>query len=212
MPAIMNEINRLTIAIYDDIYSIDDLLQAWRFRQYDPAYYLLHNPTFQRDTIDLQFDVQKELKAYSRACRLFYQYHYEQLVKSKYNQYMNVTLRPGLFTAEEFRQIQNLVLHHLAKKNIALEVPITSNLCISFYRNLNEHHIGRWIKGSSDHNLLIPAVVMGTDDPGIFMTNIYIEYARLMTYLENKGYSINERIEKVLQLNRISTFYRFSNT
>ena len=119
---------------------------------------------------------------------------------------------PGLFTAEEFRQIQNLVLHHLAKKNIALEVPITSNLCISFYRNLNEHHIGRWIKGSSDHNLLIPAVVMGTDDPGIFMTNIYIEYARLMTYLENKGYSINERIEKVLQLNRISTFYRFSNT
>ena len=66
--------------------------------------------------------------------------------------------------------------------------------------------------GSSDHNLLIPAVVMGTDDPGIFMTNIYIEYARLMTYLENKGYSINERIEKVLQLNRISTFYSFSNT
>ena len=50
---------------------------------------------------------------------------------------------------------------------------------------------------------------MGTDDPGIFMTNIYIEYARLMTYLENKGYNITERIEKVLQINRISNYYRF---
>lgn len=212
MPAIINEINRLTIAIYDGIYSIDDLLQAWRFRQYDPAYYLLHSPTYQRDTIDMQICIRKELKAYPRACHLFHLYHYEQAVKNRYNQYMKIALHPGLFTAEEFRQIQNLVLHHLAQKNIALEVPITSNLCISFYRNLNEHHIGRWIKGCSDHNLLIPAVVMGTDDPGIFMTNIYIEYARLMTYLENKGYSINERIEKVLQLNRISTFYRFSNT
>ncbi len=212
MPSIMNEINRLTIAIYGRAYSIDDLFQAWEFRKYDPAYYLLHTQTYQRDIMDMEEKVLKELKAYPRARQLFRLYHYSQTAKNWYNQYMNVTLRPGLLTAEEFRQIQNLVLHHLAKKNIALEVPITSNLCISFYRNLNEHHIGRWIKGSSDHNLLIPAVVMGTDDPGIFMTNIYIEYARLMTYLENKGYSINERIEKVLQLNRISTFYSFSNT
>lgn len=212
MPAIMNEIDRLTKAIYSETYSIDDLFQAWKFRKYDPDYYLFHVQTYQRDTLDVQVNVLKELKAYHCACQLFQKYHYDQAVKTQYNQYMEIHLRQSILNAEEFRQIQNLVLNHLAKKNIALEVPITSNLCISFYRNLNEHHIGRWIKGRSEHNLLIPAIVMGTDDPGIFMTNIYIEYARLMTYLETKGYNITERIEKVLQLNRMGIYYRFLDT
>lgn len=212
MPAIMHEINRLTITIYGRIYSMNDLLRAWKFRKYDPAYYLFHTQTYQRDTLDVRVSVLKEMAAYPRARQLFRLYHYSQAAKTHYNQYISISLRDNIFNAEELRQIQNLVLNSLAKKNIALEVPITSNLCISFYRNLNEHHIGRWIKGRSEHNLLIPAIVMGTDDPGIFMTNIYIEYARLMTYLENKGYNINERIEKVLQINRISNYYRFLDT
>ena len=212
MPAIINEINRLTTTIYGRTYSIDDLLQAWKFRKYDPAYYLFHTQTYQRDTLDVRVSALMEMAAYPRARQLFRLYHYSQAAKTYYNQYISISLRDNIFNAEELRQIQNLVLDSLAKKNIALEVPITSNLCISFYRNLNEHHIGRWIKGSSEHNLLIPAIVMGTDDPGIFMTNIYIEYARLMTYLKNKGYNITERIEKVLQLNRISNYYRFLDT
>ena len=84
--------------------------------------------------MDVQFEVRAQLKEHPRACKLFHCYHYRQDVKDRYNQYINVHLRPGLFTAEELRQIQNLILDYLAKKNIALEVPITSNLCISFYR------------------------------------------------------------------------------
>ena len=209
IPAIMNEINRHTMSIYGKIFNIEDHLVAWRFRKYNPAYYIRHAYTAQRDTMEVEMDIKKELKVHPDAKELFNLYHYDITIREKYDKHINIPIQNGFFTADELWQIQNLVLHHLAKKNIALEVPITSNLCVSFYRNLNEHHIGRWIKGCSEHNLLIPAIVMGTDDPGIFMTNIYIEYARVMTYLENKGYSINERIEKIIQLNRMSKYYRF---
>ena len=47
------------------------------------------------------------------------------------------------------------------------------------------------------------------DDPGIFMTNIFIEYARIMKYLEEKGYNITERMHKIEELSQISQYYRF---
>ena len=119
-------------------------------------------------------------------------------------------MRNGLFTMKELVLIQNLLLHQIAIKNIALEVPISSNLCISFYRRLSEHHIGRWLEGHSFGNLLIPPIVLGSDDPGIFMTNIYIEYARLMNYLEQKGYNFVERINMIQEINRNSKYYAFS--
>lgn len=210
LPYIIDEINRLCSSIYCVTCNIDDLIKAWDFRKYDPSYYIQNTKTTQIDTIDVQYKVKKEIEINYKAKEIYTLYHFDQSSKEQYNKFIKVPLQKGLFTIEELEQIQNLVLHHIAKKNIVLEVPITSNLCISFYRSLDEHHIGRWMKGCSDRNLLIPAIVLGTDDPGIFMTNIYIEYARLMTYLEEKGYNITDRIEKVLQLNRISRFYSFS--
>ena len=210
LPSIIAEINRYSSAIYYAYLNIDDLIKAWFFRKYNPSYYLKKIKTTQKDTSDVQSKVKNELKNNYIAKEIYTSYHFNKKSKDEYNKLIEVPLKKGLFTVEELRQIQNLVLHHIAKKNIVLEVPITSNLCISFYKSLEEHHIGRWIKGSSDGNLLVPAIVLGSDDPGIFMTNIYIEYARLMTYLEEKGYNINDRTEKVLQLNRMSRFYRFS--
>lgn len=210
LPSIMGEINRYCSAIYDKQYSIDDLIKAWNFRQYDPLCYIYNTKTIQIDSIDVQHKVINEFENNPKAKAIYTLYHFDKKSKKEYNEYTIVNLQNDLFTIEELRQLQNLVLHHIAKKNIVLEVPITSNLCVSFYKTLEEHHIGRWMKGCSDKNLLIPAIVLGTDDPGIFMTNIYIEYARLMTYLENKGYNINDRIEMILQLNRMSRFYRFS--
>lgn len=209
-PYIMHEINRMCHSIYGNYYNIDDLTKAWYYRKYEPSFYIHNTRTSQIDSREIQEIVKKDMEKNLNAKHIFKLYHFDYDSKKQYNEYERVNLQVGLFTIDELRQIQNLVLHHIAKKNIVLEVPITSNLCISFYKSLDEHHIGRWIKGSSDGNLLIPAIVLGTDDPGIFMTNIYIEYARLMTYLEDKGYNINDRIEKVLQLNRMSRFYRFS--
>lgn len=207
LPLISDEIYKLSKEIYSEAYSIDELYQGWSYRKYNPAFYLKKEYAYIKDTLDEQLKIKIDMQQHQSGTHLFELYHYDKTVKKQYQELM--LLHNNLFTAKELYQIQNLVLDHIAKKGIALEVPISSNLCISFYQNLDEHHIGRWIKGSSDYNLLVPAIVLGTDDPGIFMTNIYIEYARLMTYFEHKGYNISDRIEKILHLNRISNYFSF---
>lgn len=57
--------------------------------------------------------------------------------------------------------------------------------------------------------MLMPPVVVGSDDPGIFMTNIYIEYARIATYLEFDGYGYVERKRILEDLIRNGEYYKF---
>ena len=58
-------------------------------------------------------------------------------------------------------------------------------------------------------NLLLPSVVLGTDDPGIFLTNIFNEYARVYCYLLDKGYSPAESMDMIKRLHENSLIYKF---
>lgn len=75
-----------------------------------------------------------------------------------------------------YRKMQERLLEIVCQKQIALEVLPTSNLRISYYKNYAEHHIYRWLKEDAINR---PTVVMGSDDPGIFATNIFNEYAHV---------------------------------
>lgn len=210
LPTIHNEIEELTFEIYGKVLGIDILYKCWQCRKYEPDVYLKDKTVYPQDSIEEQKDI-LELLSNELVRENYFKYHYDIKIKKKYCKLRRVSLQDGLFTMKELVMIQNLLLHQIAVNNIALEVPISSNLCISFYRKLGEHHIGRWLEGhSSDGNLLIPPVVIGSDDPGIFMTNIYIEYARLMNYLEQKGYNFVERINKIQEINRNSKYYTFT--
>lgn len=68
-------------------------------------------------------------------------------------------------------------------KHIALEVLPTSNVRISYYRRYSEHHIHRWLKPDAASR---PSVVIGSDDLGIFSTNIFNEYAHVFISAHNK--------------------------
>ena len=48
---------------------------------------------------------------------------------------ISVSIDKGIFSVEDFIHIQDLVLYKLARKGIALESPITSNLNIVFTKN-----------------------------------------------------------------------------
>ena len=209
LPTIHNEIEELTLEIYGKVLGIDIMYKWWLCRKYEPDVYLKGKNVYPKDSVEEQEYI-KELLSNDLVKDNYYSYHYDDGIKKKYCKLRRVLLRNGLFTMKELVLIQNLLLHQIAIKNIALEVPISSNLCISFYRRLSEHHIGRWLEGHSFGNLLIPPIVLGSDDPGIFMTNIYIEYARLMNYLEQKGYNFVERINMIQEINRNSKYYAFS--
>lgn len=204
-----DEIEDLAFKIYQKPTSITVLLDSWKCRMYDPRRYLLNDRTAEKDEQQKECVCRRLLSDY-HVKDLYFQYHFNSLTKKRYNNMISVSIDKGIFSVEDFIHIQDLVLYKLARKGIALESPITSNLNISFYKELKEHHLERWLKGhSADGKIPMPAVVIGSDDLGIFMTNIFIEYARIMKYLEEKGYNITERMHKIEELSQISQYYRF---
>lgn len=144
---------------------------------------------------------------------LWYKYHYDTESKIQYESYYDVLIKKGIFTVENLRHIQSLILDKIAHRGIALEVLLTSNKAISFYRESGEHHLERLIVNNEtdDDGCMLPPVVIGSDDPGIFMTNIYIEYARIATYLENKSYSYTERMHILRDLIANGEYYKFGD-
>ena len=209
LPKLHNQIEDLHKEIYGTFNSIKEMTDAWAFRKYDGD--ILRNYTH----ID-KFDfaemgkVNKIFKDNAAAKRLYRKYHFDMKVKNEYNKLCEVDIEKGLFTAENLYHIQKLVLNKIAKRGVALEVLLTSNTAISFYRECNEHHLRNWIGDDIDDNgMLVPPVVVGSDDPGIFMTNIYIEHARIATYLEYNGYGYMERKRILENLIRNGEYFKF---
>lgn len=107
--------------------------------------------------------------------------------------------------------LQQYVLKHLAHKGIIIETLPSSNLRIACYENPMQHHIKRWLDNETSDECL-PSIVVGSDDPGIFMTNIYNEYARILLQLSESDISSDTRIRKIQQLcNNSEMFNFFSN-
>lgn len=66
------------------------------------------------------------------------------------------------------------VMRQLAEARMPLEVCLGSNLALGLYRSIVEHPIGRLADAGC-------VLVLGTDDPGFFNTNVAREYALAQT-------------------------------
>ena len=84
-----------------------------------------------------------------------------------------------------------------------LDDTITDNV----YEKYKEHHLLRWL-GLTNKLDPLPNVVVGSDDTGIFATNIQNEYLHIYQALRNK-LSKKEAIEKIKYLNSTSKAYTF---
>lgn len=209
LPKLHNQIMDLHKEIYGTFNSIKEMTDAWGFRKYDGDILRDYTHIDKFDFAEME-KVTKMFKDNTAAKRLYRKYHFDPRVKEEYNKLCDVDIEKGLFTAENLYHIQKLVLNKIAKKGVALEVLLTSNTAISFYRECNEHHLEKWLGDDLDEEgMLTPPIVVGSDDPGIFMTNIYIEYARIATYLEQKGYSYMERMHILEDLIKNGEYFKF---
>ncbi len=82
----------------------------------------------------------------------------------------------NILPCDIYRKLQEKLLEIICHRQIALEILPTSNLRISYYKDYAEHHVYRWLKEGAINR---PAVIMGSDDPGIFSTNTFNEYAHV---------------------------------
>lgn len=113
------------------------------------------------------------------------------------------------FSVEELLRIQQLAMQMLTEKGIVVETLPTSNLRISQYKEMGQHHSLRWLgvgKHPGDSELL---VVLGTDDPGVFNTCIKAEFYHLFSSLCKRGLSRQEALEKLIRVNECGNRYAF---
>ena len=219
-----SEINELSYRIYGESYPPYLLSVAWKLRKYNPFLYLEKDYSL-KTVIDIVDNEEKEEEI--RKCfeqkdikNIMRGYHtpmerddinnmYSVNSRKQYDEVITKNIR-SLLSVEQIEMLQTIMLEYLSKKGVVIEALPTSNMRISYYKKWEEYHLEPWLDCSPDNGLK-PSVVLGTDDPGIFMTNIYNEYACAYLHLEKKGHSPTSRIRKLRDIHTSSTIYKFDD-
>lgn len=187
-------------------YSMHQIIQAWKCRKYDPfIVFRWREPSLFED-----FEC-KELKEYEKIdkdARTLYEAYHEGYNIAKYNKMIQIEPLK-IFDVNKLRLLQNMMINFLNEHNIAIETLPTSNVRISYYKDYSEHHLTRWL-GLSNVDDPKPNVVVGSDDTGIFMTNLRNEYAHAFQMI-NKKLNTEEALQKIEFLNKNSKAYTFYN-
>lgn len=125
-----------------------------------------------------------------RQSELYDKYHSIKSYK-EYNKLISIDI--GEISDDVMNYLQNTVLALLKSKQIAIESMITSNTRISFYTNFKEHHILSWLQNPN-----APDVVLASDNPGIFNTNLYLEFFILNQLLNDTSFDQKAIINQFL--------------
>ena len=123
-----------------------------------------------------------------------------------------ISVLAGFLKEAELLAFQQAVQHQLVEKGVIIETLPTSNVRISHYQHIRQHHSLRWMgipghKVEGDAALLVS---LGSDDPGIFATDMRSEFYHLYAVLRNEqGMSDVDALQAVATLNERGRIYRF---
>lgn len=111
---------------------------------------------------------------------------------------------------QDLTTMQDLVLGTLNAAGVVIEALPTSNVRIAAYRGLTEHHLFRWLGIASNDLVNRPTVCVGSDDTGIFATNLLNEHAAIYDVLTGHfSRPASEAIEIISRLNANGFAFRF---
>lgn len=143
--------------------------------------------------------------------RLYERWRNDPDVRKRQNELIEI--EADFLDKGHLQQLQQEIQHKLAKKGIAVEALLTSNLRISQYEDVGQHHILRWLKvgehaipGDADLN-----VCLGSDDPGIFVTDIKNEYYHLFNILVKETDSTDKAMSYIRRIHDTGRIYSFSS-
>lgn len=194
LPSIANRIETLCFYVYDKYYPIALLIEAWKKRHMDPEKILTES-------------LKQPSPKMNPAEQLFLIYHRQETVK-KYNEIMDVGTEE-LLDCTQLTKLQWLVLKFLHEHEIVIETLPTSNVIIGHHHSFETYHLYNWYQWKkAGHSM--PPIVVGSDDAGIFATNIYNEYSNIycqMHYL--KKMNLSDIIDFIRELDYNSRLYKF---
>lgn len=208
LPFVVEKINSLAVSIYGDYYSVSELVQAWKARLICP----FHLEVLSSGHESAMYVVdEEELKSASvlsdRIKKLLLEYNSRECRRRR-NDIIEVDV-PDILNIDQMHVLQLLVLRIMHEKEIVIETLPTSNVRISSHLSMDTYQLWNWIKWE-DEGHSIPPIVLGTDDPGIFCTNIYNEYANLYCNLTSRCKMTHvDAMKYVEKLYRNSVVYQF---
>lgn len=212
---IENKINCLYYKIYNKSFPLQVLINSWLYRKYCPMMMfatgendLECSATFDQqewadikalNIVNTQSDVLEVLKMYHS---IQYQQEYDKIIEVSITEFFNI---------EDIEILQRMMLEILHKKEIVIETLPTSNIRIGIHHDFSTYHLWNWIKWQKE-GYSIPPIVIGTDDAGIFSTNIYNEFANIYCHLTSQCKMTHSDVMKIIErLDKNGQIYKFDN-
>ena len=177
-----NEIIRLFREIYNQQPTLSEIINSYFLRKLDPEVVLRFDISSiaSMDFEEMNFEKIvgfRPLDSEIELFRLYHSYHcYEE-----YNR--EIEIETDFFDKKILKEFQEIILKELNSKQIAIETMPTSNLRISFYESYKDHHIFRWLEKVKNK----PDLVICSDDPGIFATNLRNEYLHVKRFIKDRN-------------------------
>jgi adenosine deaminase len=210
---IETKIRELCLNIYSDTYQIEDLQEAWRFRGLRPSIIadVLVNAMGPLEHVGiLASEFQLTKKVDKRILKLLQIQTSDQQVLQQNEIEIEIDL--SYIGFDILLEAQQYTQAYVAKQKVVIETLPTSNVRISHYKCIEQHHVFRWLQIpektiAGDSKMLL---ALGSDDPGIFATDMRNEFYHLFTVLTKKfKYSARDALGLVASINENGRIYRF---
>jgi len=210
----------LSKKVYEENLTAQQLIDAWLLRSCCPSHGLKRTiadaaaGNFNFDKQEWQYVLDHPVlfgshpKENNDAWKIYAAYH-EKNVRKRYD-LVHATNTTKVLSLAQLSILQLEMLKIMSNKKIIIETLPTSNVRIGFHKNYSTYHLANWIRWRQDgHD--IPPIIIGTDDAGIFATNIYNEYANIYSLLKfGKRISEVDVITELTELNNNSINFRFT--
>lgn len=212
LPFITNDIQQLAFDVYDEAFPVNILIRAWHLRKYCPILALSTNK--EQAELNSVFEysewesIKQEIGVYNETnpiCNAIRKYH-DRKHRDKYNKIITIELND--IPASEIQLLQLALLEIMHEKEIVIETLPTSNVRIGHYNTYKNYHLWNWLNWEEEGHP-IPPIVVGSDDTGIFATNIYNEYANIYCCLIGQGMLHSKVMAYIERLNKNGSIYKF---
>ena len=165
------KIHELGLQVYGGGYAYENLKDAWLLRKKSPE--------------EVINKIQKDEKESLYCKYLKERTAYERIIAVDCNE---------IFTEDDLVILQKEIMKFLSEKGITIETMPTSNVTIGHHHSFRSYHLATWMRWKDDFE--IPDIVLGTDETGVFPTNIKNEYANIYDLLVQRGNLSEEEKEK----------------
>lgn len=209
--------------IYGKAVPVQIIVKSWLLRKYCPM--MLLSDSLEDAKVETSYHIkewdlaQQQVPNFMRekneSLKLLEKYHYnnpssseECHYRKRYDDIIKINIY-DVFKADELVILQKKMLELLHSKEIIIETLPTSNVRIGFHKNFDTYHLWNWLEWQKQGKA-IPPIVLGTDDAGIFATNIYNEYANIYCHMvHSKKISHNDAIKVIEQIDKSAMIYNF---